>query len=140
SEAESPSPLRFLRGDRTLKQAAEDLGYSAGHLSKVERGLCPPSAELLARARARYGAVDLGITGRGRPRGRSQLASTTRKICGLFGVRPRIRWTQPLRQEYALAQYHPVGRERLEALNSLKGRPPIFWKAVKTLPRRMNSP
>ena len=135
----SPSSLRILRGDWPLGEAAAALGCSKSHLSDVEREVKQPSRALLLRAEEVYGVQGLADRRSWRPAGRPQLRSEAEEIRRLFRARWRTRLTQPVRQEFSLALHHEVGRARLEELNS-KRRPSVFWKAVKTLPRRMNSP
>ena len=136
---EHVSKLRRLRGTCSLRIAAAGLGCSRSHLSEVERGLKRPSVDLLERASLYYGTRDLQVAPGFRPTGRAQLRERARQIRRRFGSLHRPRHTQPLRQAFALACYHEVGRQRLAELDRRK-RPGIFWKAIKTMAVSMNGP
>lgn len=133
------SKLRRLRGTRSLRIAAAAIGCSHSHLSEVERGVKRASPDLLERACQYYGAKDLQVAVGSRPKGRTQLRRQARLIRRRFGSLHRPRHTQPLRQAFALACYHEVGRQRLAELDGRK-RPSVFWKAIKTMARSMNGP
>lgn len=53
-----PTLLREIRkgAGESLKSAGPELGVTYGYLSKIENGFVAPSAELLARIAAYYGA------------------------------------------------------------------------------------
>lgn len=57
--------IRGLRGAARQDDFAPSLGITQGQLSKIERGLMPPSVEVLWRLRERSGkSVDWILTGK----------------------------------------------------------------------------
>ena len=60
--------IRQLRGSERQDDVAPFLGITQGHLSKIERGMQAPTAEVLLRLGERYGKkVDWILTGEERP-------------------------------------------------------------------------
>ena len=58
--------IRQLRGKERQDDFAPLIGITQGQLSKIERGLLAPSAEVLLRLRERFGkSVDWILTGEG---------------------------------------------------------------------------
>lgn len=58
--------IRELRGGERQDDLSPELGITQGQLSKIERGMSPPSVEVLLRLRRRFGrSIDWMLTGEG---------------------------------------------------------------------------
>ena len=56
--------IKQLRGNERQDDFAPSLGITQGQLSKIERGIVPPTVEVLLRLRKRYDkSVDWILTG-----------------------------------------------------------------------------
>lgn len=130
----------ILAADGTaIRAAALALGCSAGHLSRVLRGLRHPSKKLIQAFQRLARRHDLERLVHERRKGRPRRGGNVAEVRRAFGVSAPTRLTQPLRTAFRLACYTPAGREMVEELDRLD-RPGSFWKPVKWLAGLMNGP
>ncbi|XVU24389.1 helix-turn-helix domain-containing protein [Actinoplanes sp. CA-054009] len=75
---------RQLRGDRSLRAAARDAHVDPGHLSRIERGLRPPTVAVARSLDALYGTEDR-LTALAEIE--ADLSPAARRLMALFGPR-----------------------------------------------------
>lgn len=139
AESHTGRRLRALRGNLSLRKMASLVGCSSSYLCEIENGGKVASEEFLERIRLALGSGNLRGAEKPRKMGRPQLPAFADQVRSAFRYSTPSRPTQPLRQSFSLARYHPVGRELVEELDARR-RPGIFWKAVKWAAGQMNGP
>lgn len=127
----------FSNGEHSLRAVALAIGCSAGHLSRVVRGLRRPSRKLVLDLQRHLSRSDLERLHRERKRGRRARRTLCKSVRRAFHVKNRLRLVSSLRQAFALVCWCPAGQALVDALDRRAG---VDFKAAKWLARLLNAP
>lgn len=134
--------VRALRGERSLREFAQLVGYSKSHVGMVEKGTCRPSVDFLKAVAEAVGLPTLQLV----PETPAKKASR-RRLRGRIGVvrkafGRRMRVPTPggrLEHVFAEVRWCPEGAALVTALDAWR-RPIAFWAAVRTIARGLTAP
>lgn len=127
----------FSSGEHSLRAVAAAIGCSAGHLSRVVRGLRRPSKKLVLDLQQHLSRSDLERLHRARKRGRRARRTLCKSVRRAFHVKKGPRLVSSLRQAFALVCWCPAGQSLVDALDRRVG---FDFKAAKWLARLLNAP